>query len=86
MSACTGYIAYSGSARVDRRCPNAAAEIVTAGCIHEHIGEHALCPMRADEAREGVLLCGDCLKAGGSSRRCYLRVLASIPSAAGRTS
>jgi hypothetical protein len=75
--ACTGYIAYSGSDRVDRPCPNESAGVITAGCVHEHVGEHELCPMHADEAREGVLLCGDCLNTKGAPHRCYLRVLAS---------
>ena len=77
MSACTGYIAFSGSDRRDRPCPNAAALLVTAGCIHEHVGEHELCPAHVREADAGVLLCGDCLDAKTASHRCFLRVLSS---------
>jgi hypothetical protein len=82
MTACTGYIAYSGSDRVDRPCPVEAAENVTAGCAHEHIGQRLLCVMHAGEARAGVLLCGDCLSSPREPHRCRLRVLTAAPVAA----
>ncbi len=77
MSACSGYIAFSGSDPWKRPCPNAATEVIVAGCVHEHVGERDLCLMHAGDAREGVMLCGDCLDVKAASHRCYLRVLAS---------
>ena len=77
MTACTGYIAFSGSDRWDRPCPGAAAQVVTAGCIHEHVGDRDLCARHAGEIRSGIMLCGDCLDAKGAPHRCYLRVLSS---------
>lgn len=79
MSICTGYIAYSGSSRVDKPCTMEVAEVVTAGCEHEHIGDRKFCTMHADEARSGVLLCGNCLDNPAVPHRCRLRVLASAP-------
>lgn len=79
MTACIGYIAFSGSDRIDRPCPEPAAEIVTAGCVHEHVGERELCTMRAGEARSGDLLCGSCLDAKGAPHHCRLRVIAAVP-------
>ena len=74
---CGGYIAFSGSDRWDRPCPNSAAEVITAGCVHEHVGDRDLCDGHASEARDGVMLCGECLNVKGAPHRCYLRVLAS---------
>jgi hypothetical protein len=78
VSVCTGYIAYSGSDRIDKPCAMDATETVTAGCEHEHIGNREFCPMHAGDAHAGVLLCGDCLD-GRSPHLCRLRVLASAP-------
>jgi hypothetical protein len=74
---CNGYIAFSGSDRWNRPCPDVATEVIVAGCVHEYIGERDLCPRHAGEVREGAMLCGDCLDAKGAPHRCYLRVLVS---------
>lgn len=75
MTTCTGYIAYSGSDRINRPCAESATEIVIAGCTHEHIGEREFCTMHANEARSAVMLCGDCLDAKGTPHRCHLNAV-----------
>lgn len=78
MSGCVGYIAFSGSDRWNRPCPNAADLTIVAGCVHEHVGERDLCLMHVDDAQNGEMLCGDCLDAKGAPHRCYLRILARL--------
>lgn len=77
MSACKGYDLKSG-----RPCARGAEEAITAGCMHEHVGERKLCRWHARDARAGWMNCGDCAEVDG--HRCQLYVMpphpAKIPS------
>jgi hypothetical protein len=65
---CKGYDFRSG-----RPCQREAEETVTAGCEHEHIGQRPLCGWHAQDARNGIMLCGDCQEVDG--HRCPLYVV-----------
>ena len=45
-------------------CGARGAQPITAGCIHEHIGERDLCSFHTEDLREGMMLCGSCLEHG----------------------
>lgn len=78
-AACDGYTAYSGSDRINRPCPTAGTEIITAGCAHEHVGDRRLCVNHASDAQAGEMLCGECLDNPSSPHRCHLRVIDRHP-------
>lgn len=68
MNACGGYDHRSG-----RACANDAEQTITAGCVHEHIGDRDLCADHLDDLHSGWMYCGDCAAIDGHD--CQLRVL-----------
>jgi hypothetical protein len=50
-------------------CGARGAQPITAGCIHEHVGERDLCNFHTEDLREGMMFCGTCLAHG---ERVYL--------------
>lgn len=52
---CTGYRPDTGNP-----CARPATETITAGCVHEHVGDRSFCSFHADDLRAGQMWCGDC--------------------------
>lgn len=52
---CVGYDYRSG-----HPCSRPSLRVVLAACVHEHIGERALCDWHSDDLAIGLMLCGDC--------------------------
>ena len=77
MSGCGGYTARSGSDVISPKvpCTSPVTATVTAGCLHEHVGDRDLCDYHATDARAGIMLCGDCLDSS-IPHECRLRVMA----------
>lgn len=56
-------------------CRDQATSLVTAGCVHEHIGERPLCNYHAGEVKGGGQLCGECLEDVPEPHTCPLTAM-----------
>lgn len=65
MTACSAWHGHN--------CGQDVTQVMTTGCIHEHVRESSLCDQHAADARAGRMGCTECFDVDG--HRCAIHVL-----------